>query len=102
MAILLGACHCFEEQLELYPLGPEHLVTIFKFNQELTLDRSKSILDYGAFPASVDELLENANAEEVRISFTRGRWNYPDWGSPPSYIRPSTIGIEVEARFRSP
>lgn len=53
------------------------------------------VLDYGLYPKAIGEVLQSYNVREMHLSFTQGRWNYEEWGYPPTLS--AGTGVELWA-----
>lgn len=53
------------------------------------------VLDYGLYPKAIGEILQSYNVREMHLTFTQGRWNYEEWGYPPTLS--AGTGVELWA-----
>lgn len=53
------------------------------------------VLDYGLYPKAIGEILQSYKVHEMHLTFTQGRWNYEEWGYPPTLS--AGTGVELWA-----
>jgi phosphatidylinositol glycan class T len=97
--ILLAICfvsfiytYSYEEELHIKPVdNNERIAAYFKFTQEIDYRKNNNHL--GAFPRAVQHLVDTFNVNNLKISFTQGRWS-DSWGY---QFEPAVGGVEVLA-----
>lgn len=72
----------YYERLDLTPLPLGSLLASFDFRS------NETVADYDAqnfryFPRSLGQTLQHANAKELHLRFTTGRWDPETWGARP-------------------
>ncbi|KAI8984284.1 GPI transamidase component PIG-T [Mycotypha africana] len=90
----------YNEKLTLRNLPDGKLLAHFSFTTTVHVETEPNapILDYGLYPKAIGQVLQTINVTDMHLSFTQGRWNYEEWGYPPS-ISAST-GVEMWAWMR--
>lgn len=96
----------YNEQLIIQPFPRNRLLTSFefqsrseKFSKNFLINRSNSqIFQYGPFPRSLGQILDQSKSRELHLRFSQGWWDAEGWGSPPRNGSFSGgIGVEVWA-----
>lgn len=96
----------YNEQLIIQPFPRSRLLTSFefqsrseKFPKKLLHNKSNSqIFQYGSFPRSLGQILDQTKSRELHLRFSQGWWDAEGWGSPPRNGSFSGgIGVEVWA-----
>ncbi|CAO3639653.1 unnamed protein product [Mucor hiemalis] len=87
----------YKEELTLRNLPDGKLLAHFEFNTQVKANTKANapLLDYGLYPKAIGEVLQLYNVREMHLSFTQGRWNYEEWGYPPTLS--AGTGVELWA-----
>ena len=87
----------YNEDLTLRDLPDGKLLGHFEFTTRVRANTkpNASFLDYGLYPKAIGEVLQSYNVREMHLSFTQGRWNYEEWGYPPTLS--AGTGVELWA-----
>lgn len=91
----------YTEQLTLQPLPRHRLLASFDFESYSDPIAQGSIPasnDYGVFPRSIGQILDQTATQELHLRFSQGWWDAEGWGTPPrngSFA--GGIGVELWA-----
>ncbi|KAI8886113.1 Gpi16 subunit, GPI transamidase component, partial [Backusella circina FSU 941] len=87
----------YNEDLTLSDLPDGKLLAHFEFTTKVATHTKPhgQIFDYRLYPKAIGEILQAYNVHEMHLSFTQGRWNYDEWGYPPTLS--SGTGVELWA-----
>ncbi|KAI9333895.1 GPI transamidase component PIG-T [Pilaira anomala] len=87
----------YNEELSLRDLPDGKLLAHFQFTTRVKANTQANapLLDYGLYPKAVGEILQSYNVREMHLTFTQGRWNYEEWGYPPTLS--AGTGVELWA-----
>ncbi|PHZ16015.1 Gpi16 subunit, GPI transamidase component [Rhizopus microsporus ATCC 52813] len=83
----------YDENLTFRHLPDGKLLAHFEF--ETKMNASLPLSDYGLYPKAIGQVLDSHTVSEMHLSFTQGRWNYEEWGYPPTLS--SGTGVELWA-----
>jgi len=101
--LALSSCNAFDERLDILPITNGLLLAHFQFTQIQIVPPSSRktahLIDYGTFPAAIQEVVHTYGLEEFRLSFGRGRWDHRIWGQAPFQL--ANTGIQLHAWFKS-
>jgi phosphatidylinositol glycan class T len=87
----------YHERLLLRPLPPSSLLASFNFRSN-TSSESFEKQNFRYFPRSLGQILQHANAREVHLRFSLGRWDAESWGARPwGGAREGGTGVELWA-----
>lgn len=109
LRILLASLFCsisaasdYHERLELTPLPSSSLLASFNFRSNASLESFKQ-QNFRYFPRSLGQILQHANAEELHLRFTTGRWDAESWGTRPwNGVKEGATGVEIWAWIDAP
>ncbi|GAA5799969.1 hypothetical protein HPULCUR_005390 [Helicostylum pulchrum] len=87
----------YNEDLNLRDLPDGKLLAHFKFTTKVKAKTQANapLLDYGLYPKAIGEILQSYKVHEMHLTFTQGRWNYEEWGYPPTLS--AGTGVELWA-----
>lgn len=87
----------YHEQLLLRPLPQGTLLASFNFksNESITAFEQQN---FRHFPRSFGQIIQHANAKELHLRFSVGRWDAENWGQRPhNGAREGGTGVELWA-----
>lgn len=96
----------YSEVLEIQPFPRNRLLTSFKFESysdafyisDIDNKHKFSDFQYGAFPRSLGQVLDQSQSQELHLRFSQGWWDAEGWGAMPRNGSFSGgIGVEVWA-----
>ncbi|KAI4304576.1 hypothetical protein MLD38_040064 [Melastoma candidum] len=92
----------FREELLLKPLPDRKVLSHFRFLSTSTAPPDSN--HRHLFPKSISQLVQKFHVMDMELSFTRGRWNYENWGGyePLSSRNAKPPGVELWAIFDVP
>ncbi|RCI03171.1 hypothetical protein CU098_009538 [Rhizopus stolonifer] len=85
----------YKENLKLSHLSDGKLLAHFEFKTKINRVKTMPLVDYGLYPKAIGQVLDSLSVSEMHLSFTQGRWNYEEWGYPPTLA--SGTGVELWA-----
>ena len=101
--LLLLFCHNasaspdYSERLLLQPLAPASVLASFNFRSNASQD-SYEKQHFRYFPRSLAQILQHANAKELHLRFSTGRWDAESWGTRPwGGAKEGGTGVEIWA-----
>ncbi|KAL9617611.1 MAG: hypothetical protein Q9160_007624 [Pyrenula sp. 1 TL-2023] len=87
----------YYELLTLKPLPLGTILASFDFRSNQSYESFQN-QDFSLFPRSLGQILQHANARELHIRFTTGRWDPETWGSRPwNGYKEGGTGVELWA-----
>lgn len=94
-AIPVHAHSGYHELLTLKPLPLGTILASFDFRSNQSLESFQN-QDFSYFPRSLGQILQHANAKELHVRFTTGRWDSETWGSRPwNGFKEGGTGVEL-------
>ena len=103
LVLLLAAAACcthafgggdrFTEELDLQVLPDGHVYAGFRFGMHAPARSA----DFRVLPKPLMQILHHFSVEELHLSLTRGRWNYPQWGA--AGLQPHPFGLLLAVNF---
>ena len=87
----------YGERLVLQPLVPASVLASFNFRSNAS-QSSYERQHFHYFPRSLGQILQHANAKELHLRFSTGRWDAESWGSRPrDGVKEGGTGVEIWA-----
>lgn len=97
LCVALTSATDYYERLSLTPLPLGSLLATFDFRSNETQSAYES-QNFRFFPRSLGQTLQHANAKELHIRFTTGRWDAETWGARPwDGVKEGGAGVELWA-----
>ena len=100
LLLLLASAHAipeYSETLLVQPLAPASVLASFNFRGNATQSAYEQ-QHFQFFPRSLAQILQHANAKELHLRFSTGRWDAESWGSRPwDGVKEGGTGVEIWA-----
>ena len=87
----------YYERLDLTPLARSSLLASFRFSSKASLQSYKQ-QHFKYIPRSLGQILQHAQAQELHLRFSTGRWDDESWGTRPhNGEKEGGTGVEIWA-----
>lgn len=92
-----SAASDYHERLDLHPLPQSSLLASFNFRSN-TSQEAFDQHHFRFFPRALGQILQHAQAKELHLRFTSGRWDGESWGPRPwNGTKEGGTGVELWA-----